>query len=238
MKNYSLTCSDCPRFYPILTIKKIVNPNKFYAFPILGFLVKIIMILPLALILVIFSITWVFIGFINSFVVTITGKYWPTAYDFNKTFITLTVKVYLFMLGLTDKYPGFNFTIPNDYKLEIPHPQHPDRLLSIPFLGGFIRVFILIPYFIFEQVITNAGYFASLISFAPVLFKGFYPESTFEMARDSIRVNQASTIYLFGLSDKYPSFYISLNHKRIKIFLIIMGILLSFANRTTYQAPY
>ncbi len=232
----SLFCPECPRFYPGLEIKKITKPNRFYAFPILGFLVKIIMLIPQGLILLGMGILEIIIALINSIIVLISGEYWPFALKFNKAFIVMIVKVSLFAYGLTDKYPGFNFQV-EGFKLKIPGPKKPNRYFAIPFFGGLARIVLLIPYIIYEEVIGNAGKFAAFISFAPVLFKGFYPESTYEMVRDAVRVNQAGTVYLFGLTDTYPSFYISLNHSKMKVFLILAGVLLSFGGRFGYHQP-
>lgn len=236
MEKASLFCPKCSRFYPDLEIKKITRPNRFYAFPILGLLIKLIILIPQGIILLGMGILEIFVALINSLIVLFSGQYWPVALKFNKAFITMIVKLSLFAYGLTDKYPGFNFNT-EGFKLDIPEPKKPNRYFAIPIFGGLARMILLIPYFIYEQVIGNAGKFGAVISFAPVLFQGFYPESTYEMVRDAVRVNQASTVYFFGLSDTYPSFYISLNHSKMKIFLILVGVLLSFGSRFTYQQP-
>lgn len=138
----------------------------------------------------------------------------------------LTVKTTYFLAGLTNKYPGFSRNIDDNFTVDIPYPENPKRLFAIPFIGGVIRIVLLIPYFIYEQIISNASNIGVLVSFVRVLFQGKYPESTYELARDSVRVGQGAAAYMAGLSDKYPSFWISMNHKAIKITLIVLGILL------------
>jgi hypothetical protein len=59
----------------------------------------------------------------------------------------------------------------------------------------------------------------------PVLFKGQYPESIYEIVRDFTRLYAAYMLYYSGFTEEYPSFSISWNHKAIKVTLIIVGVL-------------
>lgn len=214
--------------YPVFSIEKNEHPNRFFAVPLLGMLVKILLLIPV-FILVIFVMTWLLIAvmIINPFVVLFTGKYWVHAYEFVLGFMRLSAKVSAYVYGLTDKYPGFDFQTPPGLKLDIPMPQTSNRLYAIPVLGLLIRMVLLIPYFIFENVITQAvSIGAFFLAWAAVLFTGKYPDGIFELARDSIRVNISASVYIFGLSDRYPSFYISMAHDKIKIILIAIAIIL------------
>ncbi|MBI2616593.1 DUF4389 domain-containing protein [Candidatus Gottesmanbacteria bacterium] len=218
--------------YPTLKITRIKNPNKFYAIPLLGFLVKIIILLPVYIVFAIYGVALFLILAINSFYILFTGKFWKSAYDFELGFMRYTAKLYFFFFGLTDTYPGFDFTIHDSYTLDIHYPKNPSRFFAIPILGGIVRMILLVPYFIFEQVVSTGGFIGVVVSFYRVLTKGEYPESTFELARDSVRIREAAGAYMMGLSDSYPSFWISFNHKNIKIALIIAGIVVSFGNWT------
>lgn len=218
-------------YYPQLEIARNIKANRFYAFPLLGFLTKIIFLIPVGLWLVLLYLASFILGeLINSFIVLFTGKYWQSAYQINLYAIKMMVKTTFYLQGLTDKYPGFG-NDSGDFKLEIAYPGKPSRFYAIPLLGGLVRIILLIPYIIFQQVIGNGANVGVFFSFAKVLFKGEYPESTYEFARDSVRISQAPIIYLSGLSDKYPSFQIDLKHHQvIKIILIIIGALSLFSN--------
>lgn len=219
--------------YPALSITRITNPNRFYAVPLIGFLVKILMLIPQFFEMLILSIAVFFMVFlINPFVVLFTGKYWDSAYQLYSGLLKLSLKIYFFIYGLTNTYPGFDFTIHDSYKIVIEKPSNPSRLLLFPFLGLVIRAIMLIPFLIYEGIIANAAYLAALGGAIPVLFQGRYPETTFELARDSVRLNLAISMYIGGLSDKYPSFWISMNHQTIKIMLIILAVMMSAANWT------
>lgn len=222
--------------YPVININRPEKPNRFYAIPIIGFLIKIIILIPVAIWLCALGIGGFFVSIINSFIVLFTGKYWNTAYNYNLGLLRLFIKITYYMQGLTDKYPGFSRTIP-DFSADLQYPEHPNKLFAIPIIGGVIRIILLIPYLIYQAVISNAANIGVFFSFFPVLFMGKYPESTFELARDSGRVSQATFVYMAGISDKYPSFHISMNHKVIKIILIIIGILLFLGSNANSLNP-
>ena len=224
------TDASADRMYPVLKIDYVKNPNRFYAFPILGAVVKFIMLIPIGIEIVVLAIVFGVLSIINSFIVLFTGDYWDTAYNFTLGFMRLTTKAFAFLSGLTNSYPGFDFTLPKEITLNMPKPQHPNRLFAIPILGFLIRIILLIPYNVWNQILSESSGIGIFVSFAPVLFAGRYPESTYELARDQVRVSLGSLCYLSGLSDNYPSFWISMNHKNVKIILIILGALVLLNN--------
>lgn len=221
--------------YPVLNATSIQNPNRFYAVPLLGILSKIILLIPIYIMLIFVGIWWLIaVMLINPFVILFSGKYWQSAYSINLGLLRMSAKINFYLFGLTNKYPGFNLTINDEYSLDIPYPENPKKIFAIPLIGFIIRIVLLIPYLIFESIISQAAAIGTfLLAWAVVLFKGKYPEGLFELARDSIRVSISTNAYLTGLSDRYPSFYISMNHDKIKIILIAIAIILNGFNFTT-----
>lgn len=215
--------------YPSLVINQIQKPNRLFAFPLIGFLIKMILLIPV-LIEMIFLVIWLFIvvALINSFVVLFTGKYLSHAHSVSVGFIRLYTKIGFYFAGLTDKYPGFGLQNSGDLNFDISLNEKPKRLFAIPVLGGLIRFVLLIPYFIFGNIISYAvviGLF--FLAWVAVLFRGKYPEGLFELGRDSFRVDASTFAYTLGLSDKYPSFYISMAHDKIKLILIAISTILN-----------
>lgn len=210
-----------------------MNPNRFYAVPLLGILVKFIMLIPVIIVLWAISIaTTILIMIVNPFIVLFTGNYWDSAYEFAVMLMVYTTKLFFFLSGMTDKYPGFNFK-PEGFELTINRPSNPGRLYAIPLLGILIRGVLLIPYLIFSSVLKYAAYLAVLVNFAPVLFMGQYSESFYELVLDFQRVSLAQSMYVYGLSDSYPSFKISWNHQGVKVALIIIGAVLMILQITS-----
>lgn len=166
------------------------------------------------------------VSVINSFIVLFTGRYWRYCFELTTGVLSLTTKTGLFFVGLTNKYPGFTFKIEDKIKLGLEYPKNPNRFYAIPILGGVARIVLLIPYSIYTRAISNGAFFGAIVSSFPVFFKGRYPESTYEMGRDATRLSLSEMMYFAGISDSYPSFYISMNHQTIKILLIIVGALM------------
>lgn len=216
--------------YPTFNLLRITNPSRFFAIPILGFLVKVIISIPVFIVAGCYGIGLFFVIVIDSFIVLFTGKFWKEAYDFEVGMLRYSAKIYLYLFGLTNTYPGFDLSIHDTWTLDIDVPTNPNRFFAIPLFGFLARVILLIPYFIFEQVIGTAGVVAAFIAIFPILFKGKYPESLYELARDSVRIRTSAGMYMMGLSDSYPSFWISMNHQSVKVGLIIVGALLTFSN--------
>jgi Domain of unknown function (DUF4389) len=220
----SMTVS--PGSFPTLQAERIADPNRLWAFPILGILVKALLLIPFSIWLVIVEFLVFVLIVLNSLAVLFTGAYWRPAYDFTLGFMRLTTKLYFYVAGLTDKYPSFGFEINDRYSFDMPMPEHPSRGFAIPFLGGIARVILLIPFAIWVYFVLY-GTFVGLVAAAfVVLFRGAYLESVFELVRDSVRLQTASIAYIAGLSDSYPSFTISTNHGTAKVVFIVLGVLL------------
>jgi hypothetical protein len=220
--------------YPILKIHKNSNPSKFYAIPLVGFLVKIVLLIPVLLEGLILGFIFFFVWIINSFVILFSGEYWNTAYDFFLGLMQFYTKITLYVYGLIDKYPGFGLSADKQFELQINKPEKPNRLFAIPVFGLIARGIMMIPYHIFSQVMSNGSWVAMIISWFPILVYGKFPEATYEFESDSIRVSLAAFSYMTGLRDNYPSFSISMNHQTIKILLIIAGALLTLNNFKNY----
>lgn len=220
-----------PSVYPALSATLIENPSRFYAFPILGGLIKFIILIPVMLNLGIVSIAaGIYITF-NCLKIFFTDRYSRRTYEYVMKYMRMSTKYYFFLYGLTNKYPGFSSNIEDAFSVEMAYPESPSRLFAIPFVGMIIRFVLLIPYILFMQIIAYAssiGVF--LVGWIPVLFTGRYPESIFELARDTVRLSLATTAYASGLSDTYPSFKISWNHKVKKIVLIVIAIVCLILN--------
>jgi len=226
------------KVYPHLAVENNKKPNRFLAFPILGIIAKMIILIPVIIELVFLGLAACFVLFINWFVISFTGKYWDAAYRFFLGLMRLGAKMQLYIWGITDKYPGFTFDTNKILELNIPKPEKPNRWLAIPFVGIAVRAVLLVPYFIFNEVMQRGSGVALVISWFTVTFKARFPESLYEFEKDSLRVSLATSSYLIGLSDKYPSFAISMNHQTIKILLIIAGALLTAWRLQGTYAPY
>ncbi len=215
-----------PRLYPRIDALLIQNPSRLCAFPLIGGIIKIILLIPQFFILMVLGmVVSILVSYINPFVVLFTGKYMQAAYDLNLLYMKWYLKVTFFSNGITDKYPGFNSEIQDTYSLSIPIPTQPSKFYAIPILGYLVRSIAMIPFSIWTSAILYAAGYATLFNSLYVLFRGKYSETTFELVWDSSRLHLAQQAYMGGLSDTYPKFGISMNHKGKKIFLISLGLI-------------
>lgn len=212
--------------YPEFVIHNNEHPNRLLAIPFIGFLIRLILIIPPALVNVFLGIWFFILWLITPFVILFTGKYWETGYKYSLMYLRYSTKIGLYVYGITDKYPGFSFDEGGIFTLTYEKPANPSRLLAFPLLGFLIRIILLIPYIIYVEVLGRGVFVALVCSWFVILFTGRYPESLYEFIRDTFRVSIASGLYLSYLSDTYPSFRISMNHKVIKIILLVFGALL------------
>ncbi len=210
-------------FYPHFEVANNKRPSRVYAFPIFGLLLKVIILLPVSIEYFFLSIAAFFAFAINSFVILFTGKYWDDAYRFFLALLRFETKISLFIYGLTDKYPGFSLGTDGLFKLDIEKPTHPNRWLNFPVFGPLVKFVILFPYIIFSAVLCNGASIAMIISWFTGTCKKPYPESLYEFESDTLRVGNATSAYLLGLKDNYPSFSISMDHQTEKILLILAG---------------
>ncbi|HEX8931734.1 MAG TPA: DUF4389 domain-containing protein [Patescibacteria group bacterium] len=218
------------KIYPHLEIDNNKHPNRLLNFPFIGIFIKLVILIPIFIEIGFLGLVAFFALIINWFVISFTGKYWNAAYDLFLGIMRLSAKMRFYMFGVTDRYPGFTFTTQGILTLEVAKPEKPNRWLAIPLLGIAIRAILLIPYFIFSDVLNQGAGFAMFLSWFVILFKGTLPESFYEFEKDSVRVSLSVSAYLLGLSDEYPSFVISMNHQTVKIALIIIGAILTFFN--------
>ncbi len=207
-----------PGSYPLLSLRHPTRPNRLWAFPIVGILVKSLILVPVVIWLAVLStVAWLAV-LINSFVVLFNGHYWVAAYGLAVGLLRLETKIFFYTAGLTDHYPGFGLTMAphGDFSLDIPMPGSPSRGFAIPMLGGIARGVLLIPIEIWAGIVAYSAYLAVMVASFPVLFAGCYPISFLELARDAQRLYLGYSCYALGLSDSYPSFSISMTNPVVK----------------------
>lgn len=226
------------KIYPHFAVQNNKNPNKLYAFPLLGIIIKGIMVIPQFIMFIFLLFIFFPVLFINWFIILFTGKYWDIAYNFFVDVMRFGTKIGLFLYGLTDTYPGFDFDTKGIFELDIEKPKNPNRWMAFPIFGLLFRMIMLIPYIIFDDVLSRGAGVAVFVSWFAVLFKNIYPESLYEFERDSLRVSNSLFCYLVGLKDNYPSFTISMNHQNVKIALLLAGALLAFSGHKDDNKRY
>jgi hypothetical protein len=90
--------------------------------------------------------------------------------------------------------------------LSIGRPESLSRFWAIPFIGIFVKAIILIPHYVILGVLGWLVGLCQLIVWIPVLFTGHYPDWAFGLVAGDLRWTTRVTLYLYGVTDQYPSF--------------------------------
>src|SRR4051812_32101071 len=92
--------------YPHFLVEPNKKPNRFLAFPLVGFIAKIACLTPVFVEAIFLGIAALILLVINWFVILFTGEYWDVAYRFFVGLMQFSTKTLLYIYGLVDKYPG------------------------------------------------------------------------------------------------------------------------------------
>ncbi len=217
--------SGSKRIYPTLVVPRNMRPSRFFAFPLLGGLIKVILLIPAVLILSVLSFIWQVTVLINVFVVLFTGRYWRFSFEVCDFYNKYSLKTSLYFLGVSNKHPGFSPKINDNFSITIPFPTTPNRLYAFPILGIVVRFVMMIPFMLWFGIVYYGYFFLSVMSSFSVFFKGYFPESTHELIVDGLRLGFAMNLFFAGISDTLPSYKISWNHKVIKIIALAVGLI-------------
>jgi hypothetical protein len=137
--------------------------------------------------------------------------------------IYIFIKSLLFFFGLTNTYPGFTKKLPSNLSITIPYPVRPNRFYAVLFIGYIVRQILLIPISFYLVILGYGAYLASSLGSFSVLFKGYYPETTYDLVLDYTLLVSAGTLFSLGVSDTFSTFVISMRHKALKLIALICG---------------
>ena len=180
------------------------NPNRLWALPAVGGMVKLVIVIPIGIWLTFVAFAAFLLSIINGFYVLLTGTYWGPAYTLALGAMRLSAKANCFLLGLSDSYPGFSLESSDEVRLEIALPKQPNRFFALPLVGGIVRIAILVPIFISLFVLGLLVMCVYWFTWIPVLLLGKYPEGLFNLMVFVQRFQLKLSAYTFGLSDRYP----------------------------------
>lgn len=213
--------------YPTFTAALNTAPNRLLAIPVIGFLIKVFLLIPFFIVAWLISFVSIVLQIINYFHILFVGRVWILAFRFTMWTVSLYANLTAYLFGITDKYPTFNEKL-EDPKLALTFQpqQKSNRLLGAPVLGLFIRYIFISPLQVYTSYLMYAAMLGVVISWFTVLFTGKYPKSVHELASDTIKLQSAYVLYSTAMSDKYPSFAISLEHPIQKALLLFFSILL------------
>jgi hypothetical protein len=197
-----------PTGYPIvLSTTRPESSNRFWAIPIVGILVKCIILIPHFIVLYVLGIVSGLAHLIIWAFVLFGGQYPEWGYALTAGVVRWAGRLYLYLYGITDNYPAFSMDAPGD--IVIPRPTSSSRFWAIPIVGIFVKYIILIPHFIVLYVLSIVVGICQLVIWVPVLFTGQYPQWAFQLVSGTTLWTMRVYAYLLGLTDSYPPFSFS-----------------------------
>lgn len=106
--------------------------------------------------------------------------------------------------------PGFG-TQQSAYPVDIVFPiqETYNRIWAIPVIGIGIKSIITIPHLILLSILGVLVYLSQIVLWAFVLFGGRYPDWGYSLVGGTLRLALRYASFMYGLSDKYPSFSLS-----------------------------
>lgn len=195
--------------YPIdVQVDYPANPGKLYAIPVIGWLIRIVLLIPHLIAVYALMIA---LGIVQLFAwvpVLFGGTYPAGLYRFTSGTLRWYHLIQAYTFGLTDTYPPFSLDQHAGYPIRVTfeRPEHSSPGWAIPVLGYVAKAIILIPHFVVLYVLTLAAGLIMLVSWIPVLSKGEYPAWAYSFNTGLIRWSTRAGSYFLGLTDQYPPF--------------------------------
>jgi len=186
------------------------SPGKLYAIPIIGFLIRFVLLIPHVIAVNVLSYAVAFIQIFAWAPVAFTGKFQPGLYSFEAGVLRWSGRIYAYLFGLTDQYPPFALGSDDDdgYPVRVlfERPEESNRLWAIPLVGYVAKVIILIPHLVALMVIGLVTMLMQLVAWIPVLFTGQYPSWAYSFTTGYLRWSTRMSAFFLGLTDQYPPF--------------------------------
>jgi hypothetical protein len=194
-----------PAAYPVVaTLTPPLSSGRFWAIPIIGIVVKGIILIPHFIILYVVGIVvgvsqlviwiWVLFG----------GRYPDWAFGLNAGYVRWVIRIAMYVYGLTDAYPAFSLDAPGD--VFIARPQSSSRFWAIPIIGVVVKYIVLIPHLIVLYALSIAVSACQLVIWIWVLFGGIHPAWAFTLVGGTVLWTARVYAYGLGLTDRYPPF--------------------------------
>jgi Domain of unknown function (DUF4389) len=139
----------------------------------------------------------------NWFATLLAGKSPDGLHNFLATYLRYQTHVYAYVLLIADPFPGFGGKPGYPIDLEIDPPEPQNRLTVL------FRVILAIPAYIISSILSYLNRALAIFSWVVALILGRVPEGMRNFAAFALRYEQQTTAYTYLLTQRYPSFNVS-----------------------------
>lgn len=193
---------------PGYPVRPMLNPaaasmSRLWGIPILGFVLRSLLAIPLYLALVIVGIAAYVAILLNWIPVLLTGRQAGWVYAILGTYLDWAWRTAAYMTFLVGGYPlSGSFGA----RVEIDRQQHFNQLWGIPLLGVMVRGLLVIPHVIVLSFIGIVASLFVLVSWVPILINGRQAELITQVVGGFYRWYLRVTAYVLLVASPYPPF--------------------------------
>jgi hypothetical protein len=164
---------------------------------------RLILAIPLAIWFVLWGIVALLALIANWFATLFRGQSPAGLHEFLATYLRYQTHVYAYVLLLADPYPGFGGRPGYPVDLEADPPARQNR-----WTVGF-RIILALPALFLARIMTNLSQLLAIFSWFVALALGRLPEGMRNFGVFALRFEQQTTAYVYLLTQRYPSFNVS-----------------------------
>jgi uncharacterized protein DUF4389 len=164
---------------------------------------RLLLAIPHLIWLTLWGIVAVLAGIANWFATLFAGRSPDGLHNFLATYLRYQTHVYAYVLLIADPFPGFGGQPGYPIDLEVDPPQ-PQNRWTVAF-----RLILAIPAYIISSIMSYLNRALALFSWFVALIMGRVPEGMRNFAAFALRYEQQTTAYAALLTQRYPSFNIS-----------------------------
>jgi hypothetical protein len=166
---------------------------------------RLLLALPQFLWLLLWGIVALLALIVNWFATLIKGQSPEGLHNFLATYLRYGTHVSAYALLIADPFPGFGGQPGYPIDLEIDPPQ-PQNRWTVAF-----RLILVIPAYIVAGILGYLSRALAIFSWVVALILGRVPEGLRNFAAFALRYEQQTTGYVFLLTQRYPSFNVSVS---------------------------
>lgn len=180
--------------------------NRLWGIPLLGVIIRSLLIIPHAIILIFVVIALYLFLLVNWIPILLFGRMGGLGYTIAGGYLRLALRTGLYAILITGRYPPFGLSGDHPIQVSFDQTETQNRLWGIPFLGVFARGILLIPHFIVLWFLGLIAAIVVLFSWLPVLINGRQADSVVALVGGIYRWGTRVTAYLLLLTGRYPPF--------------------------------
>jgi hypothetical protein len=166
---------------------------------------RIILAIPHFVWLVLWGVVAALAVIANWFATLVKGESPEGLHNFLATYLRYQTHVWAYTLILADPYPGFGGKPGYPIDIEVDPPVRQNR-----WTVGF-RIILAIPALLIARIMTNLSQILALFNWVVSLVLGRLPEGMRNFGAFALRYEQQTTAYVYLLTDRYPSFNVSVS---------------------------